>query len=85
MEDALGISLGVGALIACALSAYSWETRPRLRLLPVLYCAFAGVVVAICIWDQNNLAAVMAAADRAMYKDKDLRDPPKGKLIIQKR
>ena len=62
MEDALGISLGVGALIACALSAYSWETRPRLRLLPVLYCAFAGVVVAICIWDQNNLAAVMKAA-----------------------
>lgn len=33
----------------------------------------------------NNLAAVMAAADRAMYKDKDLREPPKGKLIIQKR
>ena len=33
----------------------------------------------------NNLQAVMAAADRAMYKDKDLREPPKGKLIIQKR
>jgi len=33
----------------------------------------------------NNLAAVMAAADRAMYKDKDMREPPKGKLIIQKR
>jgi diguanylate cyclase (GGDEF)-like protein len=32
-----------------------------------------------------NLQAVMAAADRAMYKDKDLREPPKGKLIIQKR
>lgn len=62
MEEALGISLGVGALIACALSAYSWETRPRLRLLPVLYCAFAGVVVAICIWDQNDLAAVVKAA-----------------------
>jgi hypothetical protein len=28
---------------------------------------------------------VMAAADRAMYKDKDLREPPRGKLIIQKR
>jgi len=28
---------------------------------------------------------VMAAADRAMYKDKELREPPKGKLIIQKR
>ena len=26
----------------------------------------------------------MAAADRAMYKDKDLREPPKGKLIIHK-
>jgi len=33
----------------------------------------------------NNLQAVMAAADRAMYKDKDMREPPKGKLIIQKR
>jgi diguanylate cyclase (GGDEF)-like protein len=33
----------------------------------------------------NNLQAVMAAADRNMHKDKDLREPPKGKLIIQKR
>jgi diguanylate cyclase (GGDEF)-like protein len=33
----------------------------------------------------NNLQTVMAAADRAMYKDKELRDPPKGKLVIQKR
>jgi diguanylate cyclase (GGDEF)-like protein len=33
----------------------------------------------------NNLQAVMTAADRAMYKDKDLREPPKGKLVIQKR
>jgi diguanylate cyclase (GGDEF)-like protein len=33
----------------------------------------------------NNLQAVMAAADRAMYKDKELREPPKGKLVIQKR
>jgi diguanylate cyclase (GGDEF)-like protein len=33
----------------------------------------------------NNLQAVMAAADRAMYKDKNLREPPKGKLIIQRR
>jgi diguanylate cyclase (GGDEF)-like protein len=33
----------------------------------------------------NNLQAVMAAADRAMYKDKELREAPKGKLIIQKR
>ena len=33
----------------------------------------------------NNLQAVMAAADRNMYKDTDLREPPKGTLIIQKR
>jgi diguanylate cyclase len=33
----------------------------------------------------NNLQAVMATADRKMYKDKELREPPKGKLIIQKR
>jgi diguanylate cyclase (GGDEF)-like protein len=33
----------------------------------------------------NNLQAVMAVADRNMYKDKDLREPPKGKLIIQRR
>ena len=33
----------------------------------------------------NSLQVVMTAADRLMYKDKELRDPPKGKLIIQKR
>jgi diguanylate cyclase (GGDEF)-like protein len=33
----------------------------------------------------NSLQAVMAVADRAMYKDKDLREPPKGKLIIHRR
>lgn len=32
----------------------------------------------------NSLQAVMTAADRLMYKDKELREPPKGKLIIQK-
>jgi hypothetical protein len=33
----------------------------------------------------NALAVVMTAADRLMYKDKELRDPPKGKLIIHRR
>jgi diguanylate cyclase (GGDEF)-like protein len=33
----------------------------------------------------NTLQAVMTAADRLMYKDKELREPPKGKLVIQKR
>jgi diguanylate cyclase (GGDEF)-like protein len=33
----------------------------------------------------NSLQAVMTAADRLMYKDKELRDPPKGKLIFKKR
>ncbi len=33
----------------------------------------------------NALEPAMTAADRAMYKDKELREPPKGKLIIQKR
>jgi GGDEF domain-containing protein len=32
----------------------------------------------------NALKVVMAAADRLMYKDKELREPPKGKLIIHK-
>jgi diguanylate cyclase (GGDEF)-like protein len=32
----------------------------------------------------NTLQAVMTAADRMMYKDKELRDPPKGKLVIQR-
>jgi diguanylate cyclase (GGDEF)-like protein len=32
----------------------------------------------------NTLQAVMTAADRMMYKDKELRDPPKGKLMIQR-
>lgn len=34
--------------------------------------------------DGSTLQAVMTAADRAMYKDKQGRDRPKGKLIIQK-
>ena len=33
----------------------------------------------------NALQVVMTAADRLMYKDKEMRDSPKGKLIIQKR
>jgi diguanylate cyclase (GGDEF)-like protein len=33
----------------------------------------------------NHLQAVIAAADRLMYKDKELREAPKGKLVIQKR
>lgn len=32
----------------------------------------------------NALQVVVAAADRLMYKDKELRDPPKGKLIVTK-
>ena len=33
----------------------------------------------------NALQVVMTAADRLMYKDKELRDPPKGKLIVHRR
>jgi len=33
----------------------------------------------------STLQVVMTAADRLMYKDKEFREPPKGKLIIQKR
>jgi diguanylate cyclase (GGDEF)-like protein len=32
----------------------------------------------------NALQGVMTAADRAMYKDKEHREPPKGKLIFQR-
>jgi diguanylate cyclase (GGDEF)-like protein len=32
----------------------------------------------------NALQPVMTTADRLMYKDKELRDAPKGKLVIQK-
>jgi diguanylate cyclase (GGDEF)-like protein len=32
----------------------------------------------------NSLQVVMTASDRMMYKDKELRDPPKGKLVIQR-
>jgi diguanylate cyclase (GGDEF)-like protein len=31
-----------------------------------------------------TVQAVMTVADRMMYKDKELREPPKGKLVIQK-
>lgn len=34
--------------------------------------------------DGNNLQLVMTTADRAMYKDKEHREPPKGRLVIQK-
>jgi diguanylate cyclase (GGDEF)-like protein len=32
----------------------------------------------------NALQVVMTAADRMMYKDKELREPPKGRLVIQR-
>ena len=32
----------------------------------------------------TTVQPVMTAADRMMYKDKELREPPKGKLIIQR-
>lgn len=35
--------------------------------------------------DGDKLEAVMEVADRNLYKDKTLREPPKGRLIIQKR
>ena len=35
--------------------------------------------------DGNALQAVIAAADRAMYKDKHHREPPKGRLVIRRR
>jgi diguanylate cyclase (GGDEF)-like protein len=35
--------------------------------------------------DGNALQPMMTSADRLMYKDKQLRDPPKGKLIFQRR
>ena len=34
--------------------------------------------------DGNNLQLIMTTADRAMYKDKEHREPPKGRLVIQK-
>ena len=35
--------------------------------------------------DGNALQTVITAADRAMYKDKQLREPPQGKLVFRKR
>ena len=35
--------------------------------------------------DGDTLESVITAADRAMYKDKELRTQPEGKLVIQKR
>lgn len=34
--------------------------------------------------DGNALQPVMTTADRLMYKDKELREPPKGKLVIHR-
>jgi diguanylate cyclase (GGDEF)-like protein len=44
----------------------------------------ANVGAAVYPEHGNSLKIVMAAADRLMYKDKELREPPKGKLIIHK-
>ncbi len=45
----------------------------------------ASVGVASFPEDGNSLAAIMAAADRALYKDKEYREPPKGRLVIRKK
>jgi diguanylate cyclase (GGDEF)-like protein len=34
--------------------------------------------------DGSNVQAIMTVADRAMYKDKEVKPPPPGKLIIQR-
>ncbi len=44
-----------------------------------------GVGVASFPEDGNALAPLVSAADRAMYKDKHDREPPKGRLVIRRR
>src|SRR5690606_6100849 len=44
-----------------------------------------GVGVASFPEDGNALAPIIGAADRAMYKDKHEREPPKGRLVIRRR
>ena len=44
-----------------------------------------GVGVASFPEDGNALAPMISAADRAMYKDKHDREPPKGRLVIRRR
>ena len=34
--------------------------------------------------DGENIEALMKSADRAMYRDKELRQTPKDQLIVQK-
>src|SRR4029077_16836706 len=63
---------------------------PNVRFPATLECAVkmvrikANVGAATFPDNGNALQVVVAAADRLMYKDKELRDPPKGKLIITK-
>ena len=45
----------------------------------------ASVGVATFPEDGNSLQSVMTVADRSMYKNKEHRDKPKGRLIVQKR
>ena len=45
----------------------------------------ASVGVAAYPENGESLQAVITQADRAMYKDKEYREPPKGRLIIHKR
>ncbi len=45
----------------------------------------ASVGVASFPEDGNTLAAIMTGADRALYKDKEYREPPKGRLVIRKK
>jgi diguanylate cyclase (GGDEF)-like protein len=44
-----------------------------------------GVGVATFPEDGNAIAPILSAADRAMYKDKHDRTPPKGRLVIRRR
>jgi diguanylate cyclase (GGDEF)-like protein len=43
-----------------------------------------NIGVAVYPDDGGTLQAVMTAADRMMYKDKELREPPRGKVIAKK-
>ncbi len=58
---AIGL-IGVGLIVVSCLSAITWRTRPRLRLLPILYGPVAGVAIAVGIQGERALEPTIEAA-----------------------
>jgi hypothetical protein len=61
--ETIAIALvGTGLIVVSCVSATTWKSRPRLRLLPILYGVAAGAGIAVGIQGERELGPSIQAA-----------------------